>query len=61
MKNNGMEPDVEVSGITGKAMMWGGLENSLCGNRSGEDAVAWIHRRIEKVRCTSYRIRQRTP
>jgi hypothetical protein len=48
MKNNGMEPDVEVSDITGKAMMWGGLENSLCGNRSGEDAVAWIHRRIEK-------------
>ena len=46
MKNNGMLPDIEVSDIKGKAMMWGGIENSLCGERSGENAIAWIHRRI---------------
>jgi hypothetical protein len=44
----GIEPDLEVSDVTGRALMWGGMENSLSGRRTGEDAVAWIHRRIGK-------------
>lgn len=48
LKKNGVEPDVEASNATGRAMMWGGIDHSLSGKRNGEDAIAWIHRRIGK-------------
>lgn len=48
LRNNSMEPDVEVSEASGRAMMWGGINSSLSGQRIGEDAIAWIHRRIGK-------------
>jgi len=38
-------PDVETRTAGGPAQLWGGLENTLCGTRSNEAAVAWIHRR----------------
>jgi peptidoglycan/xylan/chitin deacetylase (PgdA/CDA1 family) len=37
--------DVETRTVGGPAQLWGGLENTLCGSRSNEAAVAWIHRR----------------
>ncbi|WP_187774913.1 glycosyl hydrolase [Pedobacter sp. BS3] len=39
-------PDVEVVKAGGKAMAWGGFEETTRGTRQGEDAIAWIHRRI---------------
>jgi hypothetical protein len=38
-------PDVEVLKAGGKAMAWGGFEESVRGTRNGEDAIAWIHRK----------------
>lgn len=38
-------PDVEVRSAGGKAQLWGGLDNTDCGERKDNDAVAWIHRR----------------
>ncbi len=38
-------PDVETRTDGGPAQLWGGLDNTLCGARSNDAAVAWIHRR----------------
>lgn len=40
-------PDVEVIKAGGKAMVWGGFDHSLAGERDGEDAIAWVHRVID--------------
>ena len=40
-----MVPDVETRTVGGPAQLWGGLEKTLCGTRSNEAAVAWLHRR----------------
>jgi hypothetical protein len=46
LKKNNIAPDVEVTDVSGNAMMWGGIEYSRGGMRNGEDAIGWIHRRI---------------
>ncbi|RZJ89779.1 MAG: hypothetical protein EOO20_10025, partial [Chryseobacterium sp.] len=37
-------PDVEVNAPGGKAMAWGGFEETTRGTRTGENSIAWIHR-----------------
>ncbi len=44
--NTVSQPDVEVLKAGGKAMAWGGFEETTRGTREGESAIAWIHRRI---------------
>jgi hypothetical protein len=39
------KPDVEVSCAGGKAMAYASFEETTRGVRTGEDAIAWIHRR----------------
>jgi hypothetical protein len=39
------QPDVEVTSKGGKAMAWGGFEETTRGTRTGEGAIAWIHRK----------------
>lgn len=46
MKSRGIYPDVQVSNITGNAMMWGGMDYTLSGKRTGEDAIGWTHRKV---------------
>ena len=46
LKSSGIDPDIRVSEVSGKAMMWGGIDDTYCGKRSGEDVIGWIHRRI---------------
>lgn len=36
-------PDVEVLKAGGKAMAWGGKEETAVGTREKEDAIAWVH------------------
>ncbi|TZF82808.1 hypothetical protein FW774_15075 [Pedobacter sp. BS3] len=38
-------PDVEVVKAGGKAMVWGGFDETTTGSRNGEEAIAWTHRR----------------
>jgi len=45
MRDLQVAPDVETRTVGGPAQLWGGLENTLCGTRANEAAVAWIHRR----------------
>lgn len=43
--NSFAKPDVEVLKAGGKAMAWGGFEATTTGNRVGENAIAWTHRK----------------
>jgi hypothetical protein len=49
LKKQNIEPDVQVSNqVRGKAMMWGGIEESFSGYRTNEDAIGWTHRKVGK-------------
>lgn len=45
MRDLQVVPDVETRTVGGPAQLWAGLEKTLSGTRTNEDAVAWIHRR----------------
>ena len=46
LRDAGIAPDVEVRNASGRAQVYGGKPETACGIRDGEDAVAWIHRRV---------------
>ncbi len=49
LRDLGAEPDCEVLSAGGPACVFGGREDTACGMREGEDAVAWTHRRVGEL------------